>query len=158
MKRISIRYLAGLMDGEGCIDFQSGFNKVSRTLYIRPRVRISMCRAHDLMMNIQNNFGGHVRSESRNNPNWSDYETWSVAGKSKTSKFLRAISKHLIIKKEQALFALWWLENMSGRQIKSEGYQKINKIRQFALEEMKLLKSDSHRLSERAIRAIELMR
>lgn len=158
MKRLSIRYLAGLMDGEGCIDFQKGTD-TSFGLYIRPRIRITMVvGAKELLENVQNNFGGYLEHR-KGKGTFSDSYTWIIAGKDHTLKFLKLIQKYLLIKRQQALFAIWWLENMSGRQKKSDGYQKISKIRQFAYDEMKRLKKDPQRLSERAVRTInELMR
>jgi len=157
MKRLSVRYLAGLIDGEGCIDFQVG-KDTGFGLYIRPRVRITLvCSAEVLLKLVQNNFDGNLDFR-KGSGTFSDSWTWSLTSKSDVNKFLGKIIKHLIIKKEQAKFALWWLDNMSGRHRRSEGYQKIEKIRRFAYDEMKRLKRDSQRLSERAIQTIESMR
>jgi len=157
MKRLSWKYLAGLIDGEGCIDFQRG-KDTGFGLYIRPRVRITLVdHAEPLLRNVQNNFGGQL-TRRKGKGTFSDSWTWSITSKAHTLSFLTKINKHLIIKKQQALFAIYWLENMCGRHKSSEGYQKIEKIRRYAYEEMKRLKRDSQRLSERAIQAIELMR
>jgi intein/homing endonuclease len=58
MKRLSWKYLAGLIDGEGCIDIT--VSKRNGQYYIQPRVRITMTIvAEELMDNICNNFAGN---------------------------------------------------------------------------------------------------
>lgn len=157
MKRLSWKYLAGLIDGEGCIDFQRGTDTCFG-MYIRPRVRITLVvGAEHLLRNIQNNFGGHLEFR-QGKGTFSDSWTWSLTAKSQVSNFLKRIVRHLIIKKQQALFAIYWLDHMSGKHKRSEGYQNIAEIRRVAYQEMKRLKRDPQRLSERAIRKIESVR
>jgi hypothetical protein len=156
MKRLSVRYLAGLVDGEGCIDFQRGFNKGVGQLYIRPRVRITMVDGLHLLPNIQNNFGGHCRINDRSNgnENWQPATTWSISSKHEVQKFLSAIVNHLIIKKEQAKFALWYLNRLQGIHKRSKGSSRITEARNLVYEEIKLMKRDPQRLSERAAKRI----
>jgi len=156
MKRLSVRYLAGLVDGEGCIDFQRGFNKGFNQLYVRPRVRITMVDGANLLPNIQNNFGGHCKIQDRRkgNENWQAATCWSISSKHEVERFLGAITNHLILKKEQARFALWYLNRLQGVHSRSSGSSRINDARMMAYEELKLMKRDVQRLSERAAKRI----
>jgi hypothetical protein len=146
MKKLSWKYLAGLIDGEGCIDIV--VNKREEQYYIQPRVRITMTVvAEALMDNICNNFAGSREYRTTNNPKWQDSITWNASGYNRACTFLRNIVNHLIVKKEQARFALWLESNLKGRKLTAEAVTAVKN-------EMKLMKRDPHRLSEQAQEAI----
>lgn len=142
MKRYSWKYLAGLIDGEGCIDVQT--TNVGTEAYIRPRLRVAMSNvAEKLLTEIQANHGGHLCQRQHRNPVWSDATSWELAGYKGACKFLRNLVNHLVLKKEQARFCLWMEENIKGRHVSTQ-------VRDAIREELKLMKRDPHRLSERA--------
>ena len=142
MKRLSWKYLAGLIDGEGCIDL--AVTKVKDQHYIQPRVRIGMAVvAEDLILNLQNNFGGHLTRRESKNVNWSDSISWALIGYKSANPFLRNITNHLILKKEQARFCIWMETNLHGRRLSQEVIKSVKK-------ELTLMKRDPHRLSEKA--------
>lgn len=139
MKRIAWKYLAGLIDGEGCIDVQ-----VTRQVYVRPRLRIAMADVgRELLTMCQANFGGHICQREFNNPEWSDPVSWEVSGYSTACSLLRNIVNHLILKREQARFCLWMERNLKGQRVSAD-------VRDAVREELKLMKRDPHRLSEAA--------
>jgi hypothetical protein len=142
MKRLSWKYLAGLVDGEGCIDVV--VNKRNDVYYVQPRVRITMCVvAEELMDIICANFAGNREYRKVTNPNWNDSITWNASGYNRACTFLRNISKHVIIKREQTKFALWMESNLKGKRLTAEAVKVVR-------DEMKLMKRDPHRLSEQA--------
>ena len=144
MKRVSWKYLAGLVDGEGCIDVQ--VTKIGDRFYIRPRLRIGMSdSAKHLLEMCKLNFGGHLTSRelSKTNSNWQDATAWELAGYKVACSLLRNIVNHLILKKEQARFCLWMETNIKGKHV---GQECLDVCR----EELKLMKRDPHRLSEEA--------
>lgn len=144
MKRLPWKYLAGLIDGEGCIDVQTSRVKGQDTVYIRPRVRIGMAaNARFLLDMINNSLGGYFEVRISKNENWQDAHTLTWAGYKQTSMFLRNIVNHLILKKEQARLCLWMETNIKGKQVSTE-------VRDAIREELKLMKRDPHRLSEKA--------
>ena len=52
MKKLSWRYLAGLIDGEGCIDWSFNFDKKYNAKYMRPRLRITLAEpGFDVIVN-----------------------------------------------------------------------------------------------------------
>lgn len=139
MKRLPWKYLAGLIDGEGCIDVQ-----VTKQVYVRPRLRIGMANnAKLLLVMIQNSLGGHLEERITNNPNWQDSTTLSWVGYKQACPVLRNIVNHLYLKREQARFCLWMETNIKGKQVSTE-------VRDAIREELKLMKRDPHRLSEKA--------
>jgi hypothetical protein len=139
MKRLSWKYLAGLIDGEGCIDVQ-----VTNQVYVRPRLRIAMTDvAEDILVLCQNSYGGHICRRESKNPNWSDALSWEASGYKQACIVLRNVVNHLILKREQARFCLWMETNLKGKQVSTE-------VRDAVREELKLMKRDSHRLSEKA--------
>ena len=139
MKRLSWKYIAGFVDGEGCIDIQS-----SKGDYINPRLRIALSeQGKDVLDILCNNFGGSIILRKSTNPNWSDAYSWELVGYKRVASFLRNIKNHLIIKKEQARFVLWCESNLKGKRLTLE-------VRKLAIQEMKAMKRDPHRLSEKA--------
>ena len=139
MKRISWKYLAGFIDGEGCIDVQ-----VTNGVYVRPRLRLGMAKnAIALLGLIQNSLGGNFEHRESKNPNWQDAVTLSWSGYNKACPVLRNVVNHLFLKREQARFCLWMETNIKGKQVSTE-------VRDAIREELKLMKRDPHRLSEKA--------
>lgn len=151
MKRVSWKYLAGLIDGEGCIDVQ--VTKISGKFYVRPRLRVAMSDvAKDLLEMCQLNFGGHLcmRELSKENSNWCNATSWELTGYKTSCPVLRNIVNHLILKREQARFCLWMESNIKGLHV---GQECVDRCR----EELKLMKRDPHRLSEQAQEVILVM-
>lgn len=147
MKRISIKYLAGLIDGEGCIDWAYGFDKKLNKRYIRPRLRITLTKpGYDVIDLLYNNFGGNIEERTPDDPRWSPSKTWCVTS-TKAVTVLNNIKNSLIIKKEQAKLAIAWEKHLKGIHIPDD-------VKDIMSEEMKLMKKDPHRLSEKAVQKV----
>ena len=142
MKRVSWKYLAGLIDGEGCIDLAT--TKVNEQFYIQPRLRIGMADSALFLLEMnQLNFGGHLSSRESKNDNWQSSTTWALSGYKSTCPVLRNVVNHLILKKEQARLCLWMETNLKGTRLEQDVLKAVR-------EELKLMKRDPHRLSEKA--------
>ncbi|NCN25935.1 hypothetical protein GW935_04810 [Candidatus Falkowbacteria bacterium] len=143
MKRVSWKYLAGLIDGEGCIDVQ--VTKVNDSFYIRPRLRVNMSNvALELLEMCKLNFGGYLsKRDFPQKETWTSATSWELAGYKQSCPTIRNIVNHLILKKEQARFCLWMESNIKGKHISQECVDRCR-------EELKLMKRDPHRLSESA--------
>ena len=140
MKRLPTKYLAGLIDGEGCIDLNISYGK-----YIRPRVRIALAEPSKFVLDmIQNTYGGHLYKREVTNPDWQNSYSWELAGYGQVCCFLRNIKNFLYIKRQQAEFILE-LENLVRGEVLGDEPKRI------AREELKLMKKDPHRLSEKAV-------
>jgi hypothetical protein len=139
MKRLPWKYLAGFIDGEGCIDVQ-----ISPSGHVRPRLRIGLAaNAEYLLDMMQNSLGGNKHRRFSKNPNWQDAVALDWSGYKQSCMVLRNVVNHLFLKKEQARFCLWLEANVKGKQVSTE-------VRDAIREELKLMKRDPHRLSERA--------
>lgn len=150
MKRLSWKYLAGLIDGEACIDVQLGKYETSQHVrnwyYIRPRVRVCMAdSAKGLLETMNVNHGGslHSRAKQQVNPKWQSSTSWELVGYKAVCPFLRNIVNHLVLKREQARLCLWLETHAKGQKL---GQQAVDATR----EELSLMKRDPHRLSETA--------
>lgn len=137
MKRIPWKYLAGFVDGEGCIDLQ-----VTNDTHIRPRLRIALAACSEgLLKTLHANLGGVLCRRESKNKDWQDAVSWELAGYGPACKVLRNIVNHLILKKEQARLALWMESHIKGQHVSTE-------VRDAIREELKLMKRDPQRLSE----------
>ena len=144
MKRISVKYLAGLIDGEGCIDWTFGYDKKLNRRYVRPRLRITLTEpGFDVIDLLVNNFGGHVEVRTPKDPRWSPSKTWYITS-SRAVMVLGNVRNSLIIKKEQAKLAIAWEKHLKGTHVPED-------VKDIMSEEMKLMKKDPHRLSEKAV-------
>jgi hypothetical protein len=153
---IDARYLAGLFDGEGCIDLQRMYAKppYDKTVYVRPRVRMCMSdNTYHIALLLQAEFGGYIGR--RKSQNARQQSSWSLEWLSKEDiiYILDKMKPHLILKKEQAKLALWWLDNASGRGSQS-GVPNIAQARQLMIDEMKALKQNPLRLAITSINNI----
>lgn len=150
-------YLAGLFDGEGCIDTQRMYPKLASHVtrfYVRPRVRIAMTNsAGALGQALHKRFGGGLyRRKSTAENQQSSWSLEWLSGRDIIAIF-DTIEPHLILKAEQAKLVRWWLANASGRHTKS-GYAGMEEARKAFAEELSAMKRDPQRLSERAARRI----
>ena len=147
MKRLSWKYIAGLIDGEGCIDvvFNKSSSKAQTTTLI-PRVRVTFVNSCLFVLEtLQTNHGGWINSRHFDNPKWQDPSTWTLQGK-QFRAFMQNIVNHLEIKKEQAKLAIWIQDNL-----RHKGMQQAEDVKQCARKELSAMKADPQRLSEAAI-------
>ena len=150
--KIGIEYLAGFFDGEGCIDVQRMYPRVSgrKRFYCRPRVRLALSKPGLFLLDmLQAEYGGSISYRNPTALNQQVSASWEFLDKVGIQKFLCELLPHLHIKREQAKFALWWFDNMSGRQSK-QGYDRVEEARKLFADELKLMKLDPQRLSEEA--------
>lgn len=149
MKRLSWKYVAGLIDGEGCFSFDRQHisdPRYAHKIYMRPRVRVCLAaNAKFLIENLHANFGGFIshRKKSGDNPNWQDSYEWSLAGYDKVCPFIRNFVNHLLIKREQARLMLWMEQHLKGK-------RSDQTVHDIVREEAAAMKRDPHRLSETA--------
>lgn len=151
MKRLPWKYLAGLIDGEGCLDLQVHKNP-KYGFYAAPRVRIVLTGVggQDVTAILKNSFGGHISHRVPTNLKWADSWEWTITSYPRVGKVLRNIVNHLILKKEQARLILWMEQNVKGSRLSEESLKALRL-------ELSLMKKDAHRLSEKAQENILVM-
>jgi len=147
-------YVAGFFDGEGCIDVQKMYPKGAHQgqLYVRPRLRLCLSIVGlDLLTQLRDQFGGHL-CHRKGHGNAKPSVSWEILNEADMRRFLSRFSDKLVLKREQARLALWWLENVKGRQKHLHG--DICAARHAFVEELRAMKQDPQRLSERATQCI----
>ena len=102
-----LNWLAGLVDGEGCLDF--GYSNTKKKKYRYPRFRISMVDmiAFEEVQRILEsiNIGYHVEWRRRDlnvHPKWTDAWVITTSGFKRMKKYLTIITSYLRLKKWQA--------------------------------------------------------
>lgn len=106
-KSISAQYLAGFIDGEGCI----GIHKTGASRYT---VRIFISNTNlDVLRKIQSSWGGGLYINSRKKENWKiGYKlVWNSFN---CKPILKSVYRHLIIKKRHAEIALSALDTFTS--------------------------------------------
>jgi hypothetical protein len=100
MNQLTDAYVAGLVDGEGCIGVQHN-NDVYAI-----RVDVGMTtKAAALLWLLRSEYGGRIRIHRRQTERWDAAEGWSVHGV-EAAAFIRRIQPYLRLKSEQAQIAL----------------------------------------------------
>lgn len=149
MKKLSVKYLAGLIDGEACIDWSHYHDKKYNKRYVRPRLRITLTApGYEIIESLMATYGGHIETRTPTDERWAQSKTWYVVS-SRAIMVLNQVKNSLIIKKEQAKLAIAWEKHFKGTGMTEEA-------REILKEEMKLMKKDPHRLSEKAVQRVKL--
>lgn len=103
---VLIAYLAGIIDGEGCISLRR--NKGRGQYYIRICVGIAHRRTCEL---LQATFGGHVRQEKRSKyPNAQPIFRWDMSKTEDVYSFLKDVEPYVRIKARQVKLAYEWID------------------------------------------------
>jgi len=146
MKRLPWKYVAGLMDGEGCIKLNLRKKKKDDgSIIFYPQIGIELTLTesskHVIDM-LHNSYGGKVYRREYPNANWKPTYTWRLYAKTEVRAFCQNLFKHTFIKNEQMKLAIWCIDNLkTGLAVETAKVLK---------EELKLQKGGPHRLSEKA--------
>ena len=102
MSRLTDAYVAGLIDGEGCISIQKATTGWSHS----PRVDVGMTsKALGLLRALEADYGGAVRKTRRATDKWEEAWAWCASGPTAITVLERCLP-HLVLKEEQARLAL----------------------------------------------------
>jgi hypothetical protein len=102
MKRLSDRYTAGIIDGEGCVGIKvhSSAKAKNGGFYYTPYVKVVMCD-YIVPEMLKHSFKGNTWERKRTD-GWKSSLEWLITGKPKCSSFLKRIRKYLLVKRRQA--------------------------------------------------------
>lgn len=113
MNTISPAYVAGLVDGEGCITVMA-----NRRRFRYPVFYMGMSvKALPILTMVQREYGGSLKQARAATQKWSAAMTLTITGNSLVH-FLETIRPHLILKAEQCSMALilaYQIRNQRGR-------------------------------------------
>lgn len=156
-EQMSPDYLAGFFDGEGCIDTQRMYNnseKYGKTLYVRPRVRVAQSVVGEcVLQKLHRRFGGHISRRVSAKANHRDSISLEFLSEADVTRVLDTMLPSLVLKREQARLVLWWYQNCKGLDARS--YSGIDTVRKMFANELRAMKHDPQRLSERAAQLIQ---
>ena len=97
---ISLEYLAGLIDGEGCLDFIDTSRK-----YRYPRIRVALKESDSrILFLIHDIYGGRINHTGKQKSwkdYWSEQDLWTIAGE-EANKLLKKLLPYLVVKKQKA--------------------------------------------------------
>lgn len=99
---VSLDYAAGIIDGEGTIGFS--YDKGKDALSINIRVSMTTPIIPEL---LHSKFGGFLVKWKEKRANRRDLTTWAIKS-IKAKDFLLLITPHLILKRNQAMLALYY--------------------------------------------------
>jgi len=118
MRKITVDYLAGIIDGEGCIKIHKYKKSNSYALVII----IEITNSEELMNDIQNNFDGTLSKPRKIKSGKTVYGIWW--GGDKVKILLSKIFPYLRLKKQQAEIALGFPTFGQGANIKNTPIEK----------------------------------
>jgi hypothetical protein len=113
--KLSLDYLAGFFDGEGCINISRG----NGTSYYLLQVQVSNTR-REVLDAFQDRFGGSIVKQLRNG-NHKDIYIWKVEA-AKAESFLIEMSSRLVLKRKQAELALEFRSFFKGKYAMPRGH------------------------------------
>lgn len=124
-----LAYLAGIIDGEGCISINhAGVWKKTKAFQCKVRVANSNQNLINWVMQILGKLDikAHITHSKRceDNPKWKRVYDVAVLNQTKCHTLLKAISPYLIGKKAQASLLLEWIESR-WNQKRPEGFRYI---------------------------------
>lgn len=131
-------YLAGLIDGEGCIDLhrrRASKRTEQFEFYYVLRIRISNT-AKGLIDWLTIRFGGHSSEQKAKSKKWKKGYIWSIYGAKAKEILLKALP-YLKVKKKQAELALVFQSTITYGPLALKG--EIVELRKTLYEEMKKL-------------------
>jgi hypothetical protein len=106
LNKLTASYLAGLIDGEGCLDIPLSTNG-----YYKSRLRIALINK-ELIYWLKDSFGGSIYERKGIGKNRDSY-CWTLENKKVLKPFLQKVYPYLKIKKEEAIVMLKFFKTFS---------------------------------------------
>jgi hypothetical protein len=101
-KKIDARYIAGYIDGEGCIRATLAKNKKNAS-----GLHVFITNTYlPFLLYLEQKYGGRTSIRNKSNPKHRTIYQWRLCNRVTVKKFLSDILPFLVEKKEQALIAL----------------------------------------------------
>lgn len=138
-------YVAGLIDGEGCIAI---YESKGRTFYHSVTVGMT-AKALPILEQLKEKYGGKVTKTRDATERWDEAWAWAAFG-DEASAVLTEIQPHLVLKEEQARIALKVAEikaNLPARWTKPGADQRARKWTEEASDRCAILKRRMHELN-----------
>lgn len=124
MKAVDLAYMAGIVDGEGCIAIERYVSKGHG--YYRAKLRVANTNK-ELLEFLKLYFGGTISNFGKRSPNQKPAYMWAIPGET-AIKCIKALLPYLFLKRPQAQLAIKFQSKKRGK-----GYYKTPK--ELAVEE-----------------------
>lgn len=134
MKRVDLAYIAGIFDGEGCIQIAKR-TEGKKHHYLRA----SLSLANEYIPNLfKFHFGGAIYKRDLRSRGWQIQWSWSVHSR-QAGEFLEVILPYLKLKRNEAELALEFLKTIHpmGKKLSDEEYA-IREAQRILMSEMKI--------------------
>ena len=118
-ERITRRYLAGLLDGEGYFGIMKPKYEAGRRHYV-PAIKLVLTTP-DVIKEIALKLGGHIHIREFDNPRWNTGYCWESKTFKQVDKVLSYVHEYLIIKKPQADLLREFLKTQFKSEIQNNG-------------------------------------
>lgn len=139
-KKIKVKdlaYIAGFIDGEGCIRIAK--RKQRRSIYPRYILTIVVGNTNILPLRFcKRRFGGKIKLKKMKGNRFQAYH-WVISGK-RASRVLERLLPYFIIKKKEALLGLKFQKSVSLNRSTNRLLEKVRNQRERMFLRMKLLK------------------
>lgn len=106
-EELELAYLAGFFDGEGTIIICKDKSRLGNVNY-RLRVGASQVIPAPITM-LQDKFGGLTQIHKKSSLSHRDIFTWQLHSQ-KAKEFLKCLLPYLTVKRDQAMFAITWVD------------------------------------------------
>ncbi len=104
---ITDQYAAGVFDGEGCITSSASFRPGKYEKFPRVHIQIGVSNNFlPLLDEFQGRYGGNIHKHARK------CHLWRIVGKIPMRHFLLSVLPYLIVKREEAILALQFIETI----------------------------------------------
>lgn len=134
LSKPEIAYIAGLFDGEGCINFTNNRNELT---YLRVVV---VNTNYDILKYLQDTFGGSISELKRVSPKWKQAYQWSLTWAAALN-FVDKVSPWLKIKHKQAHVAHAFAEIKKLQRKKTITKKQFSEILEFLKQQLTYLNS-----------------
>jgi len=125
--KISDKYLAGFLDGEGCISIHR--HKKIRDKYKQCDLRVEIVNCYLLVIReIAKRLKTKFIRKTRQNPNWKILYRISIPG-NKAMQILKRLLPYLIVKRKQAKLAIDFQKMKNQKNWKRMNRDKYNKLK-----------------------------
>lgn len=127
-----IKYLSGLMDADGSLFFHFSPYKDKWNVSLKLVIQQSLSIDKDgNYISWLNTFGGfkHLINVSKDNPNWSDANRWTVTSNAELNMLIPRLTKHMVIKAKHWQSMLDKYNSIYG---KSVTLSQMNELKEFA--------------------------
>lgn len=111
MEKLTRRYMAGLLDGEGYFGIMRNKYKNGRRKYV-PTIKMSLTHPTVLRL-IVSKLGGHISTRYWANANWKPAYCWQVNTFVTVKRVLDYVQEYLIIKSEQGKVLREYLDTIN---------------------------------------------